>query len=408
MPEPTQVVLINSARTTKPKRLHYIWKKRIARGKITVIGGDPGVGKGLLGIEITAVLTTARTWPDGGEAPLCRVALLTGEDDESDTIVPRLDVAGADRDRVDFIKSVGPVGGQARRVSLDQDAELLIRTVRERGADVLIIDPLSSYLGENTNSWRDSDVRRVLDPIAEAAARYSVAVILVAHLTKGGGTHAIYRFQGSLATVAAARFGLLVAPHPHDANLRVFASMKANLAALPSSLTFRIAISRHPELEDDEIARIEWVGSTTLTANELLEKAEKKGSALDRAEQFLVEYLSPGEAASEEVKTAASRAGIGVKHALWEAKESLGVKARKNGTGAWLWSLPPESLLPSSDRDASVQAKASQSERDASRRFSSNQAISLRYLDPVEVVQSNQIVGAEIDAEEAAMAEELS
>lgn len=380
--------------TIKPKRLDYLWHKRIARGKLTAIGGDPGVGKGTLGVDITARLSTAAPWPDGGRAPLCRVLMCTGEDDPADTIVPRLDVAGADRARVGLIGRVLTVEGKSRRISLDVDAELLVRLAAEWKVDAIIIDPLSSYLGANTNSWRDSDMRRILDTIAEAASQYRIAVIVVVHLTKGSGTHSMYRFQGSIATIAAARFGLLVAPHPQDAGLRVMASNKANLAAKPPSLSFRIVPRIHPEL-GEEIGCIEWVGPSPLSADELLAEPDRKATASKRAEDFLLEYLAAGEAPSQEVKAAAQKAGVG-QRSVWEAKNGLGVIARKDGLGGWFWRLPFEALADrhastgsaTSDRHASVQPEALQSDRHASTRFSSNEPLSYRYTEDADIDRS--------------------
>src|SRR6266700_5005510 len=150
-----------------------------------------------------------------------------------------------------------------------------------------------------------------------------------------------------------------------------------------------------PELEDDEIACITWVGSTPLTADELLEKAEKKGSAVERAERFLFEYLSPGEAPSDEVKAAAKKAGMG-QDSLWAAKSELGVIARRAGLGPWLWKLPYSATADheasirraDADHDASVQREPSWSDHDASRRFSSEEPSSYRNGDPRQIDRS--------------------
>lgn len=256
--------------TIKSKRVDYIWKGRIARGKLTAIGGDPGAGKGSLGIEIARHISLGQEWPDGHPCPLGRVLLLTGEDDPEDTIVPRLEVHGADRERVGVITHITTPEGGRRRVNLATDVEFLMAEAAAAGADAIIIDPLSSYLGSQANSWNDADMRQILDPLAEEATRHRIAVILVAHLTKAGGnTRALYRFQGSIATCGAARFAFLVAPHPDDRLLRVFAAMKANLGMLAPSLTFRI-VSATVESIGDEVGRVQWGSTVELSADDLL------------------------------------------------------------------------------------------------------------------------------------------
>jgi putative DNA primase/helicase len=360
-------VTITPAKEVKPRRIDYLWRGRLARGKLTAIGGDPGVGKGTLGIDIAARISTGRAWPDGTPAPQGRVWLLTGEDDPADTIVPRLMVANADLDYIGLADSVETVYGERRRFDLSLDAEVLVERAALDGVVALIIDPLSSYLGKETNSWRDSDMRRVLDPLAEAAARHGVAVILVAHLTKASGNKALYRFQGSIATTAAARFGFLVANHPDDRELRVFAAVKTNLHRLPASLTFRV-VAVHLDAIDDEVGCVQWVGSVALTADELLGPKEES-RALDHAKEFLLAYAA-GPTYSEIVKAAAKDAGIGT-NTLWQAKGELGIKAHKDGIGRWMWDLPGAN----SDRDASNSSdtfEPSRSDRDASLRFNTN------------------------------------
>jgi putative DNA primase/helicase len=365
-------IAVTVAESVQPKRIDYLWPGRIARGKLTVIGGDPGVGKGTLGIDICARLSTGCNWPDGKPAPQGMTQLLTGEDDPADTIKPRLMVAGADCSQVLFTDyaEVLDRGNDRRRIDLSLDAELLVQSAADRGVLALVIDPLSSYLGQETNSWRDSDMRRVLDPLAEAAARYGVAIVLVAHLTKASGNKALYRFQGSIATTAAARFGFLVGKHTTDPELRVFAAVKSNLSRIPASLSFRIVPVYLPAI-DDEVGRVEWAGAVSLSADDLLGPAAKTG-ALERAVEFLLEALALGSVPSNELKATAKARGIG-SNSLWEAHTELGVIAKKNGLAEWLWTLPYEAAA---DHDASPHPEPSRSDHDPSARFNSNGASS--------------------------------
>lgn len=369
MPEASGIA-VTVAESVQPKRIDYLWPGRIARGKLTVIGGDPGVGKGTLGIDICARLSTGCAWPDGKPAPQGMTQLLTGEDDPADTIKPRLLVAGADCSQVLFTDyaEVLDRSSDRRRIDLSLDAALLVESAAARDVLALVIDPLSSYLGQETNSWRDSDMRRVLDPLAEAAARCGVAIVLVAHLTKASGNKALYRFQGSIATTAAARFGFLVAKHTTDPELRVFAAVKSNLSRIPASLSFRIVPVYLPAI-DDEVGRLEWVGAVALSADDLLGPQEKS-RALDQAKEFLLDVLAAGAVASEDVKATARTKGIGG-NKLWEAKADLGIKALKDGLERWLWQLPTDLQTA---RDASPVIEPSRVGRDASERFNSNGA----------------------------------
>src|SRR5438105_3738459 len=85
-----------------PKKLRWLWHSRIPLGKVTVLDGDPGLGKSLLSIEIATSLSIGRPMPNAATADLepAGAVLLSAEDDLEDTIQPRLHLAGADLDRI--------------------------------------------------------------------------------------------------------------------------------------------------------------------------------------------------------------------------------------------------------------------------------------------------------------------
>lgn len=361
-------VRVKWAATVTPRAVDYIWRGRLARGKLTAIGGDPGVGKGMLGIAIAAHLSRGKSWPDGEACPLGRVFLLTGEDDPEDTIRPRLEAQGADLTRVGLLGRIEAPDG--RRVQFPDDIETVLARAAAEAVDIVIIDPISSYYASGVDSWRDPELRRVLDPLAEAAAKHKVAVVLVAHLNKSGGRKAIYRFQGSIASIAAARFGFLVAAPPDDPQLRILAIVKGNLARPVRSLAFRI-VPVVVESINDEVGKVEWLGESPLTADELVGEGPK-GNQVERAEQFLVELLADQALDSNLVKIQAKAAGIG-RDPLWEAKANLGIKARKDGLDAWLWGpVKRPTRMLRSEPSGSIEPSGQGS--DASGRFNSKEA----------------------------------
>ncbi|NLH99892.1 MAG: AAA family ATPase, partial [Chthonomonadales bacterium] len=64
------------------RRIEWLWPARLARGEITEICGDPGLGKSMLGVEIAALLSRGAPWPDGTHPPEpVSTMLLSAEDD---------------------------------------------------------------------------------------------------------------------------------------------------------------------------------------------------------------------------------------------------------------------------------------------------------------------------------------
>jgi len=332
-------VQITIASTIKPKAVEWVRPGRIARGKLTITAGDPGFGKSLVGVDEVCILSVGGLWPEGGRAPVGKTLLLSGEDVPEDTTVPRAQVMGGDLSKIGFIGQVLTVDGERRRINLATDAALIVAEAVRFGAIGIVIDPLSSYMGSETNTWRDSDVRAVIDTLAEAAGRAGIYIHAIAHLNKGSSPKALYKIGGSIATVASARTAFLVAPDPNDESVRLVACIKSNISVKPPTLSFRIGVKKHPEL-GVEVPVIEWGAMSPLSADDLVGGDHSKtGAAIERAVEFLSDFLAAGEVESEAIKEAARKAGVG-RDSLWRAKDRLGIKARKDGLGAWRWSLP--------------------------------------------------------------------
>jgi hypothetical protein len=328
--------------------IEWLWPLRIAIGKHTLIAGEPGLGKSQLTIALAAAVTKRGHWPcDEGRAPLGSVIILSAEDDAADTIVPRLNVAGADLDRVLIVSSVQQRNGQGRRVfNLQADLELLERKITEVG-DVLlvIIDPVSSYLGK-TDSHKNSDVRGTLEPLGEMASRLRVAVVSVTHFSKSVGTSAINRVIGSIAFIAAARAAFIVTRDPEDSERRLFLPAKNNLAKDGGGLAFRIEQRLIPLKNGKETiaSAIFWEGDRIdRTADEVMATNENGGgerSGKDELVGFLQDCLAQGPMDVLEVEKQARAAGLlGDKQRLRQSKpfrtarKELGVLSERNGFG---------------------------------------------------------------------------
>ena len=77
----------------QPQPVEWLWPGRIALGKLTLLAGDPGLGKSFLTLDMATRVSRATAWPDGAAvyAPLGSVILLGAEDALGDTVRPRLD-----------------------------------------------------------------------------------------------------------------------------------------------------------------------------------------------------------------------------------------------------------------------------------------------------------------------------
>lgn len=327
----------------KAKPIRWLWPGRFARGKVAMLAGHPGLGKSQLTASLAAVVTTGGRWPvDRTTCELGNVIFFSAEDDAEDTIRPRLEAAGADLDRVFILDAVlGGDGTRPRAFNLASDLHRLGEMLAHIGEVALIvIDPITAYLG-GTDSHKNADIRALLSPLGELAAKHGAAVVCVSHLNKGGSGEALMRVTGSLAFVAAARAAFLIARDKEDKHRRLFLPIKNNIGNDESGLAF--SVESHTLAGGIETSRISWEAeAVTISADEAMapQGNPEERSALDDAKEFLSNMLDDGPVSSRQLKGDAEGAGIAWR-TIQRAQKALGIEARKEGMkGPWLWSLP--------------------------------------------------------------------
>jgi AAA domain len=329
----------------------WLWRGRIPLGKLTILDGDPGMGKSVLTLDICARATTGRPFP--GDVPAIgpvNVLVLNAEDDNEDTVKPRLRVMGADLDRVFGPHEEG--AGLTEPWRFPADTAQLEKTLQRTQARLVVIDPIVAFLERSILSSNDQSVRRALLPLAVLARRYQCAILLVRHLNKRASLRAAYRGGGSIGFLGACRAAWLVAPDPHDGGQRVLAPVKNNLAPPQPSLGFRI------EGQEANALTIAWTGTSACTADELLAVTKPGGSLLERetARDVLEDFLRAAPRTRDEVWQFAAQQGI-AERTLFRAKGELRVEARRlrlGGKRLCYWLLP-EQELPEEVRQASWQ-----------------------------------------------------
>jgi RecA-family ATPase len=328
--DPPGTPILQCLADVEPEEISWLWNNRIPIGKITMLDGDPGLGKSWCAYAIAASVTTGKPLPgDNRENKPSNVLILTGEDDPADTIRPRMDSIGANPKLVQMLPAVIGDDGKERHVSLVKDLGALEIALVEKDHSLVIIDPLNAYLGGGVDTYNDADIRTVLAPISKLASKHKVAILCIRHLTKTKGGSALYRGQGSIAYIAAARMALLVAKHPDNPNIRVIAGVKTNITGKSKSMSFEI----------DDQGMFYWRGEVDIDADTLLQATSEnqKDSTLQDAEQFLFDLLWDTPMSAKEVFSQGEDAGFS-RRTLERAKKSMKVLSKRNGK-SWAWQL---------------------------------------------------------------------
>jgi AAA domain-containing protein len=329
--------------------IRWLWQDRIARGKVSMIAGNPGLGKSQLTASLAAVVSTGGVWPvDRTKCESGKVVIFSAEDDASDTIRPRLEASGANLEKIAIIDPAPVVefkdlSEKRRGFNLTEDVSRLDAALTKIGnVALVVIDPITAYLGD-TDSHCNAEIRALLSPLSDLAAKHGAAVVCVSHFNKTGGSESAMRIMGSLAFVAAARAAYAVLEDPEDKSRRLFLSIKNNIGDDKNGLAFRIESAQVKSAHGViQTSRVSWDSKAVqMTANEVLAAGDSSDrSATDEALDFLRTLLARGPMKAGDVQKEARQAGISEK-ALRRARERLGIKPEKREfNGGWWWGLP--------------------------------------------------------------------
>lgn len=329
----------------KQERIQWRSRGRFARGKITILDGDPGLGKSTLLMDWAARVSQGLALPDGDPQPERGVLLICAEDDPADTIAPRLRVMEADLTQITLLTEVpyqDENGKWAERmINLPDDVELIERIIQEYGIGLVIVDPLVGFLREDLKANSDQDIRTALQPLAKMLQRTGASAVLVRHLNKGASANSLYRGGGSIGIIGIARFGLMVVKDPKDAQCRILAATKSNLGPPAPSLKYRLE-----SVPNEDVARVVWMGEVPISADELLSdqlRTDEQKSDDEEAEIFLLRMLEQKPETKQVLAKEAKEAEVSWRSVCRVADKMKVRKSRQqlaNGTAVWLWHLP--------------------------------------------------------------------
>lgn len=315
--------------------IDWLWHPYIPTGKLTIIEGDPGLGKTFLLLAVATALSLGTGLPAsngqimGGVGEAATTFYITAEDGYGDTLKPRAAKMGAD---LQYIKAVlGWTTDEEETHPFSMaNLTLLEDAIRDFKARLVILDPLSAFLGAEVDMHRANEVRPLMRQLGLVAERQHCAMVVVRHWNKSGGGKAMYRGQGSIDFTATARSVLALGESPDDPTIRVMAQSKNSLAPFGTSQTFQLL---------DDVFR--WCGVCELDADSLAAiQPNKRQHQRQSSMEWLKAYLKEGPQPATSIMAAAEALKMSDR-TLNRAKAALGILSSKDKkTGAWHWRLP--------------------------------------------------------------------
>jgi KaiC/GvpD/RAD55 family RecA-like ATPase len=331
--------VIVSADQVEAQPMRWLWEPYLPRGMLVMLDGDPGLGKGLMLVQVAANLSRGRPFLDQVGKPTIyaevegpqRTLILSAEDSLSHVMVPRLKRAEADLTRIHFL--TGWLGPEDEERAFDlQHLPVLTQAIEAVTPVLVILDPLVAYLGD-IDMYKATQTRPLMAALKRVGERANCTILGVRHPGKTDqGGRLMYRGQGNADIIGSARSGLWVQPHPsHPDTQTILLQSKSNVGGLGRTVVFT--------REQGEFA---WKGLSRLTESMLTGKGPDPWSFLE-AFFWLEEKLTPGlPYKSDHLQKEAKEEEIS-ERTLHRAKKLLRIRSVKQGE-EWYWILPALSL----------------------------------------------------------------
>lgn len=320
------------------RNIDWLVPDLLARKELTIVEGDPGIGKSYLVQVMAGLICDGKPIPvfKSYTPPMGNVAYFDTENTADTVTLARLEENGVvNLDR--YFQ-----GEDSFTIDDEERWQLVVDRLRELSPQLVVFDTINTYIGA-TDTYRSSETQQAMGFFKHIATELDCSVILLRHLTKGSGVKAIYRGQGSIAFTGAARIVVTVATLPDDDSIRVVACTKNNLTKPFRSFTY--SIDGLPDRDGKtNRSKLHWGDIVDLSSDALInapsqkEDGEKGPSEIDLAVKAMSKALEEegGRIQINSIRKQGQGRGISYR-ALSRAAEILELERVPGGKGVFYW-----------------------------------------------------------------------
>ena len=319
--------------SVQPREAEYLAEPYLPRGMITILAGHAGQGKTTLALWLASHVSNGDLMPGGKPG---NVYYFTTENDESIVLRPRLEAMDARLDRVMVMRS------DARQLTLTDPRLFEMHKIFDGKPDLIVFDPVQSYVGKKLDMNRTDDVRFMMDNLNKLLHATNAAVVLICHTKKapmGFNGRPCELINGSSDFVNAARSVCFLGRDPARPDVCVVAQEKNSLGLPGASLAFTIGEDGAVHWSDEEC---ELTAAQILTYSD--EKRRHAARPSERAQAALRDLLAKNEKMrSTDILEACAKQGIS-RSAVYRARDELPIQKQRTGMGSF-WSMPAKSQI---------------------------------------------------------------
>ncbi len=231
------------------KNMEFVVPGLIPKGLLSAFTGRGGIGKSYFLTALSAAISTGGDFY-GHRLQKGNVVYLNTDDDPEMTIANRFDRFEKDEGNLFIIDEALNLDTRSGR---DIDYERIEEIIVKYKPTVFVIDPIMAQLGQGTGSNEATEIYPRLKRLNDLAREYSVAILVIRHVTKTPPLDPANAGSGSAAFTNAVRSEVLCFCHPEDELLRVIMPTKANDYFMDRSECFGFRIDKNGKFTLEKI-----------------------------------------------------------------------------------------------------------------------------------------------------------
>ncbi len=200
------------------------------------------------------------------------------------------------------------------------------------------MDPLQGYLSQDSDLTNAGRMRSQLKRLADIAAKYQCAIVIVGHMNKASGEKNLYRGLGSIDIAAVARSVLMIARDKENPSIRYIFPVKSSLASEGSAVAFSM----------NDIIGFCWLGKRKIDTNDMSIFADEE-SKKTLATRIIRDVLSVHDDLSSHIIRTLKLMDVS-ERTINKVKKELGIESYRRD-GSWHWHLPDGSITEDREED---------------------------------------------------------
>lgn len=338
-----------------PKKQQCLIKDILYPGEITLIVGDPCIGKTTISASLVALVSNPNLQYPFGEDGYIKaeshgtVLWIALEDSKETTLVPRAIGANADLNNISFWQQ----NRSFKTTALEPELFRQIQTFRD--IKLVVFDHIDLIYNEYPDTRRGR--RQALIDVTQLARKRGFAILVNSHFTKSGvtTTNPLDRISGGNIlgqTIRKIMFIEKIQGDESDFENREFAlfDTKTSNSGVTNGMRYKIeGTTIQSRSETIETSRVKWLEPVTRqNIVDLLSRSRKPYETqtrigLDEVIDFVRDFLAGGSRFVSELNAVAAKSGIS-KNLLNAARKELGVRSKKQEDAGqfsgWLCFLP--------------------------------------------------------------------